>query len=97
MAVKIFKKEDLLEMLDEESENLHLIRDEIYDTGRWTIYHAIIFKEGDQFYHTTYGVGATEQQDEYPWEYEKEVRCVEVFPEVVEKTVFVDSMGKERI
>lgn len=54
------------------------IKDTIIDTGRWSIIHEIIFEDKGKFYSTTYSVGATECQDERPWEYEKEVECVEV-------------------
>lgn len=40
--------------------------------------HEIVFKDNGKFYSTTYSVGATEMQDESPWEYEREVECIEV-------------------
>lgn len=59
----------------------------IIGTGRWSIHYEIIFKYNDKFYRTTYQEGATEQQDESPWEYEPEVECTEV--KQVEKLVKV--------
>lgn len=35
-------------------------------------------KNNGKFYQTTYSEGATEMQDERPWEYEDEVECEEV-------------------
>ncbi|GAV11406.1 hypothetical protein [Paenibacillus sp. NAIST15-1] len=65
-----------------------LIRDDITDNSRWSIHHEIIFKWTDgKFYRAYYSVGATESQDEAPWEYEDEVECVEVYQ--VEKMVKV--------
>jgi hypothetical protein len=54
------------------------IKDEITDTSRWSIHHRIVFEHNGIFYQTYYSVGATEMQDEGPWEHESEVDCVEV-------------------
>lgn len=77
-----FTKEELLEILYESN---HVVLDEITDTGRWSIHHDLIFKKDDKLYQTTYSVGATESQDEQPWEYEDFVTCTEV--EAYYKTV----------
>ena len=55
-----------------------LIKDDIIDTTRWSIVHEIVFEDKGKFYMTTYSEGATEYQDERPWEYEDEVKCTEV-------------------
>lgn len=52
--------------------------DEITDTSRWSIHHRIIFDYQGKFYQAHYSEGATEMQDESPWEHEDEVECVEV-------------------
>jgi hypothetical protein len=54
------------------------ILDEITNTSRWSIHHRIIFAYQGRFYETYYSVGATEMQDEMPWEYDDEVECFEV-------------------
>jgi hypothetical protein len=54
------------------------IFDEITDNGRWSIYHRCIFEDNGKFYEAYYSVGATECQDESPWEYEENVDCYEV-------------------
>ncbi len=72
---------------DNEEEGIKIISDEIVDTGRWSIHHELIVKIKDKFYKTTYSIGATEYQEERPWEYDKEVEFTEVKP--VEKTVIV--------
>ena len=59
----------------------------IVDNTRWSIVHEIVFEHEGKFYQTCYSRGATEQQEEAPWEYEDEVECVEV--EQVEKVVKV--------
>jgi hypothetical protein len=83
-----FKKDALLEMLDGDTETLVKVSDTITGTGRWSLNHELVFKEVStgRFFRTHYSEGATEQQDESPFEYEPDdVEVVEVFP--VEKTV----------
>lgn len=69
------------------------IVDRIIDTTRWSIIHEIVFADKGKFYMTTYSEGATERQDERPWEYEDEIECEEVeLREVkIKKWVPVDS------
>ena len=61
------------------------IKDTITDTRRWSVDHEIIFLHDGKYWQTHYSVGATEQQDESPWEYDTEVECTEV--ELKEVTV----------
>ena len=61
------------------------IVDNVIDVTRWSIVHEIVFADNGKFWQTTYSEGATEYQDERPWEYEDEVECVEV--ELKEVTV----------
>ena len=76
MATKNFSKNYLKEELSLPYENA--IVDVIIDTGRWSIFHEIVFADNGKFYKTTYSEGATEYQDESPWEYDDEVECIEV-------------------
>lgn len=60
-------------------DGVEIIKDTITDNSRWSIFHAITFRWIDgKTYRAYYSVGATEQQDESPWEYDKEVECEEV-------------------
>ena len=61
MTVK-FKKEDLVD------EMFEVIEDEIIDQSRWSVHHRQVFKHEGKFYETYYSCGATEQQEEYPYE-----------------------------
>lgn len=61
------------------------IKNTIIDHTRWSVIHEIIFHHEGKFYSATYSKGATEQQDESPWEYEELVECTEVH--LVEKTI----------
>lgn len=73
-----FKKEYLIEELGLPYD-CDLVNEEIIDTSRWSIIKEIVFQDKDgKYYQTTYSEGATECQEEAPWEYEDEVECVEV-------------------
>ena len=61
------------------------ILNEVTELTRWSVHHKIIFAYQGKFYQTYYSEGATEMQDESPWEYEDEVECHEV--ELKEVTV----------
>lgn len=62
------------------------VKTDIVDSSRWSIHYDWIFKFEDKFYQSSYSVGATESQDESPYEYEGEwVDCHEVHQ--VEKLV----------
>ncbi|MCM3387228.1 hypothetical protein M3649_03665 [Ureibacillus chungkukjangi] len=54
------------------------ILDEIEETSRWSVHHRIVFAHDGKFYEAYYSEGATEMQDERPWEYDEEVECDEV-------------------
>lgn len=82
-----FKKDFLINKL-----NLphSAILDEIVGNSRWSIQHKIIFEHQGKFYRAYYSIGATEMQDESPWEYEDEVECVEVELKKVEVLKWID-------
>ncbi len=70
-----FKKEFLMNELDLP---WSAIENNIVDSSRWSISYEIVFKHEEKYYSAYYSVGATESQDESPWEYEDEVECTEV-------------------
>lgn len=80
-----FDKSYMEEVLWNDAEDVEIVVNEIMDTSRWSTHYTLIFKKDGKYYQTSYSVGATESQDERPWEYEDEVECVEVEP--YEKTV----------
>lgn len=84
---KTFKSEELRDLLDGNSETLEEVENRITGSGRWSKHYALVFKETatGTFYQTAYSVGATEQQDEGPFEHTDTVTCDEVRP--VEKVV----------
>lgn len=76
-----FKKEFLQE------EVYNAIHEEIISTSRWSINKLMVFEYEGRYYRAYYSVGATECQDESPFEYdEDEIECEEVeLKEVVVK------------
>jgi hypothetical protein len=75
-------------ILYEEHEDFELVTSEIVDNSRWSIVHEDVYQRlsDKKFFKTTYRKGATELQDERPYEY-GEALFYEVFP--VEKTVII--------
>ena len=81
-------------LLDEVLDNDDVVvEDKITNTTRWSVIHKLVFKHENKFYQTSYSVGATEQQDETPWQDVDDVICVEVEP--VEKIIVVYEKVKE--
>jgi len=84
-----FPKEFLRDIIWEEESEFEdkvgiQVKNEITDTGRWSVYHELVFSYDEKFYAVNYSVGATEIQDERPFEYEgDEVECFEVAPKPV--------------
>ena len=54
------------------------VENSVIDTSRWSTHYEFIFKHDGKVYRTYYKRGATEMQDEEPWEYEDMVDCDEV-------------------
>lgn len=87
-----FPKSRLLEVLDcnsrETVEGYTKVTTKMTGKRRWSLDHVMVFKFEDKLYMAHYSVGATESQDESPWEYDSdEIECVEVEPK--EETVIV--------
>lgn len=76
-----FKKRDLINLAENDrAPNFTLIRRELIDTTRWSIVNSCVFEFEGKLYCTTYSYGATECQDESPYEYDDdEIECDEVF------------------
>lgn len=82
--------EYLRDLLDDNgNDEFDIVVNKITDTSRWAIHHRlVIYRKTDQrYFETHYRTGATEYQEESPFEYEDEVTLREVF--AVEKTVIV--------
>lgn len=92
MATKPFAKEDLVDLAyGGAPDGFEIISNTISDTTRWSVLHELIFSFGGEFFRTRYNVGATEQQDEQPFEDEGEtVECRQVTPEETTITIYKD-------
>jgi hypothetical protein len=92
----LFKKEYLQELACGSFDNFVSISEDIVNTSRWTVEYKQIFKFTDEqgvarFYKTYYSRGATEQQDERPYEFKNDlIECTEVVPVKKQVTVYVD-------
>lgn len=67
-----------------------LVYNDLIDTSRWSNIHEVVFEDltTGKFWRSTYSVGATECQDERPYEYEgDEIELKQVFKK--EKTITV--------
>ena len=74
-----FARQEMIDMLDGDKEFGTIIEDNIIDHRRWSVDHEIIFERGGRFYAAVYSVGATESQDESPWQYDEDmIECTEV-------------------
>jgi len=83
-----FKKEFMQKVAYDEAEGVEIIENNIVDHARWSVIHAIVFSFEGKFYSSSYRVGATESQDESPYEWDNdEIECCEVKP--VSKTITV--------
>jgi hypothetical protein len=88
-----FKKELLQELTYGDIDGYEVIEQKMTGHTRWSLQYSMIFKFEDKLYKTSYSTGATEYQDEEPYEYEPdEIECPEVIP--MEKTITVYEVKK---
>ena len=67
------------------------VQEEMVGNRRWSIDYYMVFKveSTGKYYQSIYSVGATESQDERPYEYETDmIECAEVAPRLITKTVY---------
>lgn len=84
-----FKKEWLQGLVWKDHEEAEIVVNEIEDHSRWSIRYELVFKYKDKYYTTYYCIGATEYQDEQPFEYENdEIECTEVVPTIKQIIVY---------
>jgi hypothetical protein len=86
--LKLTPKEGL-SIVWEDTDEFKTIHNKVVDTSRWSIHYEIIVERlsDNKYFKSNYSVGATEYQDERPYEYEKYAVFKEVFP--VQKTITV--------
>ncbi|MCK5613180.1 hypothetical protein KAR91_65515 [Candidatus Pacearchaeota archaeon] len=83
---KEYTKSEMQDMVGGESDDLMEIESSIIDTTRWATVHSIVFKDvrTGRYYESYFNRGATEMQDESPYEYDNDIIEVQ---EVVQKEV----------
>ena len=72
--------------------NLEVVHSEMIDTSRWSNIYERVYKDLDtgKYWRTSYRVGATECQDERPYENDgSEIQFVEVVPRETIKIKYV--------
>lgn len=81
----------------EDDVDAEIVEDVIVDNRRWTITHYMVFKYEGKFYGTDYSVGATEQQDEAPFEYSDDIiECDELVPVEIKKIEYMTLKEAEK-
>lgn len=83
-----FKKEFLRAVIYGDGNEAKIVEDNIIDSTRWSIVHRVVFVLDGKYYQTKYSRGATEYQDERPFEYDGDlIEVTEVVP--VQKLITV--------
>lgn len=74
-------RQEALRILRKRDQDFEVIEDEIVDTSRWSIVYSLVVKRKSdgKFFSDSYRVGATECQEESPWDSD-EPSFTEVFP-----------------
>jgi hypothetical protein len=82
-------KEEAREIIWDDHEDFIIIKEEVIGKRRWSVYYQTIVKRKSDglFFATSYSVGATEQQDEMPFEY-SEPEFIQVFKTTKTVTVY---------
>lgn len=67
-------------------DGFEVLANHLVGVARWALLYRLVFEYDEKLYETVYRVGATEMQDERPFEHDPdEIECVEV--ERFERTV----------
>jgi len=82
-------REVALDILYDETDKYQIIEDKYVENTRWSINSRLVIQdlETKKYYAAYHSKGATEYQDEEPWEDDNEVLFTEVFPE--ERTTII--------
>lgn len=79
---------DARNIIYEDSKDYNVIKNEIVNHTRWSVIHEIVIQRvsDGKYFKDSYSEGATEMQDESPYEYD-DPEFKEVFP--IEKTIII--------
>lgn len=96
MELTLDNKEALDILESGSAHGYEVIRNELIDSSRWNVYYELVIKQlsDGKYFKTTYSEGATEIQDERPFEY-GEAKFTEVFPIKVVVTQYLEEFPKE--
>lgn len=77
----VLTKDQARDILSDDQDEYQIIEDKVVSNQRWSTYNRLVIQRisDGRFFATYYSAGATEQQEERPWEYE-EPNFREVFP-----------------
>lgn len=91
IMVKIFSKDYLINTLGLPADSEYVISDRVIDNDRWTIDHELLFSDpaDGKVYRAYYRTGATELQDEAPWEYDNTVPAEEMELQAIVKKEYM--------
>jgi hypothetical protein len=72
---KTYTKKQMQDMVCGDSDDLVEIESSVIDTTRWATVHEVIFKDINtgKHYESYFNRGATEMQDERPYEYDNDI------------------------
>lgn len=75
-----FDRELLRDIISDCADGYTVIESNITDNSRWSIHHECVFMRSSDgvFFRTQYSIGATEYQDERPYECDGDTIAVEV-------------------
>lgn len=92
-----FSKQFMQDVANKEyGDGIEVMVDELCDTSRWSNHYYLVFKYEGKYYSSNYSRGATEQQDESPYEYDgDEIEVDEVKPTTKTVIEYVGVKGEE--
>lgn len=92
-----FTRDEARDIVRDDHEDFEVIEKELYDKSRWALHYDVIVKRisDDTLWNSYYSVGATEQQDQVPYEYDEPLfyRC-ELRAVTTYKYVIVEDEGE---
>ena len=90
-----FSAEVMLSIANDDTDEFIKVEDQIIDNERWTVTHEMIFQQisTGKFYRSYFRRGATEYQDEGPYEYDGDIITCK---EVVKKEVMVEQWVEKK-
>lgn len=83
----VLTKDEAFDILSGDSDYKSIL-EEFMGKSRWSLHYRLVFEKEGKFYETSYSRGATESQDEQPFEYVDEIKCTRVYPHSETITIY---------